>query len=212
MAITVITPAASKDLTVLATVKAELEITTTDDDAFINTLIQQASAAIVSYCGREFAAEEVDETVKAYGTATLMVSRTPVTALTSISLDDGVSSVTIPAGDYVLEDAEGGFIRSLVGTWTWTASQGSGILARPVPGSEFQAYRVRYTGGYVLLTTLPHDVERACIDLVKHKYLARGRDGAIVEEDLSQVYRAEYAPGDFTSAQRSLLAPWRRVA
>ena len=212
MAITVITPAASKDLTVLATVQAELEITGAADDGFINTLIQQASAAIVAYCGREFAAEEVDETVKAYGTATLMLSRTPVTTLTSVTLDDGVSSLTVPASDYMLEDAENGFIRSLTGGWKWTAAQGAGIIARPVAGSEFQAYRIRYTGGYTLLTTLPHDVERACIDLVKVKYLARGQGGNITEQEVPGVYRAEYAPGDVTPAIRSLLAPWRRVA
>lgn len=212
MAITVITPAASKDLTVLTTVKAELEVTGTTDDTFLGTLIQQASAAIVSYCGREFAAEEVDETVKAYGTATLMISRTPVTALSTVTLDDGISSVTVPRTDYALEDAENGFIRSLVGPWKWTATQGTGILARPVAGSEFQAYKVRYTGGYTLLTTLPHDVERACIDLVKVKYLARGQAGNITEQEVPGVYRAEYAPGDVTPAIRSLLAPWRRIA
>ncbi len=211
MTITVVTPAGSKDLTILATVKTELVISASTDDAFINTLIQQASAAIVTYCNREFASETVDETVKAYGGANLMLSRTPVTTLTSVTLDDGITSTVIPTADYMLEDSQAGFIRSLVGGWSCTNSQVYGILGRPVAGSEFQAYKVRYVGGYTLLTDLPHDIERAAIDLVKSKYLGRGKDSNITEETVPQVYSVKYGTSDFSNPIKELLGPYRRI-
>lgn len=60
--VTVTAAAASYDLTDLATVKDELEISGTGKDAFLTRAIGQASAAIASYCNRVFPPERLSET------------------------------------------------------------------------------------------------------------------------------------------------------
>jgi len=63
--ISVINPAATYDLTDLATVKDELAIATNDTtkDAFLSRAISQASAAIGNYCNRVFQVETIQEVV-----------------------------------------------------------------------------------------------------------------------------------------------------
>src|SRR5262245_46559089 len=59
----VIVAASSRDLTVLETVKVELGIQASDTsrDAYLNTLITQASQIIATYCNRIFAQETLSD-------------------------------------------------------------------------------------------------------------------------------------------------------
>ncbi|MGQ0664609.1 MAG: phage head-tail connector protein [Pseudomonadota bacterium] len=216
--ITVLTAASSRDLTVLATVKAELNISVTTHDSFLATVIQQASAAIVSFCNREFAQERVKETVPGFGGLFLMVSRLPIATVHAIK--EGDDLVTVGASDYALHDRLTGQIRSKVGGWAHSAGQGYGALGRPLPGSETARYEVEYTGGYMLPSMsgtrdLPHDIERACVETVKARYLARTRDPNVTSESADGIYSAAYdglGSGDVPAGVKALLAPWRRLA
>lgn len=197
----VTTPAASKDMTLLATVKTELGITGSTDDAFFAVQIQQASAAIVTYCNREFAKETLVDTFRPECAVDyLSLARWPLVSITSI-VEDGE---TLTAADYESEAAtsliyrlDGDDVRS-----RWAATK---IV-------------VTYEAGYVMLTSLPHDLERACIELVKRRWFARKRDPLVKSETVPDVYEVGYwvnGNGDSSSMPDDialLINPYRRQA
>lgn len=204
----VITPAANKQLTTVDVVKSELGISDTSQDTLLAKLIDQASDAIVSFCGRPFAREDYRETVPGYGTNRLLLSRTPIVQISSVVADSEIIT------DYLLENAEAGILYRKRG-WQWAPTLGWHITWQPVGGSENLNFTVDYTAGYVLpgdegdTRTLPHDIERACIDTVKAWFHARERDPAVTGEGVGD-YQASYAQG-LPASVRQLLEPWRRV-
>lgn len=171
----VTTPAASKDLTLLATVKTELGITGTTDDAWLSVQIQQASAFAVAYCNREFAKETLVDTFRPDAAANyLSLTRWPVVTIGSVVEDDE----TLTAADYEVDPA-------------------AGMLYRLDGDDERRRWAiakivVTYEAGYVLLTDLTHDLERACIELIKRRWFARKRDPLVKGEEVPDVYNVQY--------------------
>lgn len=200
------TAAASKDLTVKDTVKTELGITDTVSDDQIESHIHQASALIVGYCNREFASEKVTDSYRTDACAraieALWLSRVPVGTIHTV-IEDGT---TLDAALYEVEARSGQLWRlDTNGKRTcWAA----GVLIT-----------VQHTSGYTPLTTLPHDIERACLDQVKAVFKAAPRDPTLKSETVPDVYQASYAlaGGDFVGASGLLksvegaLAPYRRM-
>lgn len=175
----VVTPGASLDLTTLATVKTEMGITDTDNDAWLQTKITQTSVAIASACGRVFQQETVADYFNLAWRScddALVLSRFPVEEIVSVS----ETNQALPADQYEFQSSNGllwrmrGNARS-----TWT---GGRIV-------------VTYSAGYVLLTTLPHDLEQACILLVKQTYFARTRDPLIKGVTIPGVSTYDYWVG-----------------
>jgi hypothetical protein len=168
-------PAASKDMTLLATVKTELGITDAASDAKLSALIQQASAAIVSFCKREFAQETLADTFRTdCGDSVLQLSRRPIVSVTSIVEDD----VSLTAADYEIIAANG-----------WIQRIDS--EERPI-GWAWGKTVVTYVAGWIMLTNLPSDLERACIDLIKGKWFALERDPLVKSESTPGVYSVDY--------------------
>lgn len=62
----IISAASDFNLTTLAAVKMEFDITTTDQDAYLESLISRVSGAISSYCRRVFARQTYQDTFVAY--------------------------------------------------------------------------------------------------------------------------------------------------
>lgn len=152
MTLTVTTAAASQRLTTRAAVKLALNVTSTADDALFDQLIDQASAAIRSYCHRSFEREAYRETLPGYEGPYLSVRRTPLVAVASI-VDSNAAIYT----DYSIGEADEGTIYRRAG-WTWTAQIGLGLngwqrfprYGTPLPGREEPAFTVAYTAGYLL--------------------------------------------------------------
>jgi hypothetical protein len=150
MAITVTTAARSTRLTRVENVQSDLGITT--DTVLIERLIDEASAAIESYCHRPFAREAYTETLAGYGSNKLMLSRTPIVGTPSALLFD--SNVLT---DFSVADANAGLLYRR-GGFAWTAqtfpglSAGGGFLdlGSPLPRSEEPLYAVDYIAGYLL--------------------------------------------------------------
>jgi len=158
----VVTPAASIDLTVLATVKMELGITDTENDEWLQTKITQSSQAIASACGRTLAQETVADHFNLGWRScdeALILSRFPVTEIVSLT----ESNQDLSADQY--DFATNGLLFRASGD-ARIAWNGGRIV-------------VTYTAGYELLTTLPFDLEQACLLLVKQNYFARTRDPLI---------------------------------
>lgn len=164
---TVSSAAQTRDLTVLETVKQELDITHANSDAFLSRAISEQSEVAARYCGREFAQETVtDSFLFSYqphhfldGHGFLQLSRIPVSSITAI---DEVDTALTPASDVSFDGASGR---------VWRLNSSGARVAWAIGVTS-----VTYVAGYELLTTLPRDIERAVIMMVKEAYFERTRD------------------------------------
>lgn len=180
--LTVITPAASQQLTTLAAVKTELKVSGTADDDWLSEVIDRASATIRRWCGRTFALETVRETFRLSAlTETLSLSRWPVVSIVSVS----ETGNTLTSGDYETDD-DVGFVYRLTGSDN----------RRHWPAGKIV---VDYSAGYILPgaagATLPEDVERATMLLVKAEWFARTRDPLVKSEGIDGVGTTTYWVG-----------------
>ncbi len=135
-------------LTTLRRVKVELGLSLTDTslDELLDALVDEASQAIESYCGRAFGRAVVTETMPGTGRTRLVLTRTPVASVTSVVYNDS----TISSSEYAVEDATAGFLYRDDG-WYWTVSQdASDLVPRYVPSLPTNDYAITYTGGYLL--------------------------------------------------------------
>lgn len=186
--VTVLTPAASYDLTTLAAVQDDLGIIapTSSTLTFLARLITRASATIRQYCNTTFQAEIIKEEiyplkqdwsgVAVGGMSLIRLSRWPVVSIASITEGFAPNITTlVSAVDYRLVPDMGHLFRldSMTYPDRW----------RVLP------VVVTYTSGY---SAVPADVEDACSRLVKMRYLARTRDPALRQEDVPGVYSAAY--------------------
>jgi uncharacterized phiE125 gp8 family phage protein len=172
--LTVTTPATSFDLTTLATVKAELGITSRDGDAKLAGMIRQASGAVSDYCRRVFAQETVVETVRTDRLQPeLILCRYPVTSMASVVENDN----ELDADEYEV-NLSNGILTRVHGARTCWWPCGKTVIA--------------YTAGHALLNGLPQAVERACITLVSHLWSAAGRDPLLKANAVDGIGSREY--------------------
>ncbi len=170
MVLSTSTVAPTLRLTTRAAVKAEFGITSASDDAYIDALIDQYSAAIVSYCHRPFAREAYSEQLPGFGDIRLQLERTPVVSVTAMT----IYGQTIT--DYGIENADRGwlFYRTFSGTgatyqragFPWSAQRYAGLGAGgawldqgyPLDRQETPVVAVDYTAGYILPSQFSTDV------------------------------------------------------
>jgi hypothetical protein len=183
-----VTDAASVEMTTLATAREELLLTDAAQDETLARYIRQASGDIVRYCNRDLAQATVTDRFRpprhrvTYGGVVqrvelLLLSRPPVTAVASV-VEDGT---TLTTADWELDEDSGRLWR--------LDSDGNRASWAPAP------IAVTYTGGYVMVTGLPDELERACLDLVKARWFARGRDPALRSESVAGVGDFAYQIG-----------------
>lgn len=168
----IVTPPASEDLTLVETVKRELNITTSVDDDLWLERIRRASAEIVRFCNRPFAQATVTDYFRMTGSGSdsLFVSRPPVVEV--ITADDD-------AVDWALYEFS-------------TQGQIGLIDHDDTPAWQGAAVSITYKGGYLLLQELPREIEEACISLVKARYFGAKRDPYVVSESVPGVLTTEY--------------------
>ena len=188
-------------LTTLAAALDELDLVSDGgaQDARLERYIAAASDFLARECRRTFyRADAIVEDLPAFGSAYILVSRTPVLSVASITYRGS----TIAASDYSVRDAEAGMIYRAAG-WPWSASRFPSITWPPVPGSEAAVVRVTYSGGYVTpaqvatfgTRTLPYDLEDACLAIVATRFSRRGRDLSVKSESLLS-HSVAYADGE----------------
>jgi len=167
----VLTPAVTNDLASVTTIKAELQIGDASQDAYLATLIREASGLVSVYCGRVLVAETVRETFRLdRSRPSLILSRFPVVTVTSVVAD----GVTLTTDDYEV-DRDAGTL------WRLSDDARTAWTARKVV--------VTYTAG---LSPIPADIERATVDLVKLAYFSRSRDPALRSEKILDVIDTAY--------------------
>lgn len=218
MAITVDTAATATDLTIVATVKTELGISNNDDDTFLGTLIKQASAFIRKYTGRVFERQTLTETLPGTGFVDLYTTRTPIISITSITLN----GTELSSDEYTLNDADiGQIIRhddadvpSGV-VWPLSNRPRSGLSLHIQWGAFANNISITYVAGYLLpaedARTLPRDLERACIELVKMFFEKRTSDPSVRFEKIGDAAQAFEVNKQLPLTITMVLDRWVRI-
>lgn len=173
--LTVTVAATTHDLTTLETVKDELGSPDVPD-ATLRRWISDASNRCADFCNRVFGKETVSEEFALdrgrYADA-LVLSRTPVTTVVSVTVDDTV----LDTSEYRTDASSGLLYRLCQGARSiWT---GCKIV-------------VVYSGGFELLGDLPRTIEQACLILVRQRMSARMRDPMLKSLELPGVVTETY--------------------
>lgn len=163
---TVTSAAGSYDLTTLAVIKDELNITNGASDTKLQRYLTSASAAAAQFCNRVFQAETITDEFWAQrdrwprlipgGMSSLQLSRWPIVSVTSVT-ENG--TVLVDGTDFRADKANGQLIRMDI--------NGYPRLWPVYPIS------VVYVGGF---STIPADVEDAVIRMVRQRWSAKDRD------------------------------------
>lgn len=140
-----------------------------DDNLAIN-LINRASDLIEKYCNRTFhSTAYVNEVYDGTGSNSISLKQYPVTVFTSLdkrNTTDNVDSwTTINSQLYFIENNSGVIYYAPNGCFQ----------------EGFQLYRASYTAGY---TTIPDDLEEACIRLAVEMYNDRKKSGDVSQESI----------------------------
>lgn len=145
------------DLTTYDSVKAFLGLSQDNDKGLLERMIQAASSFIQTILSRDVTKQDYTEKYNGNGHTKLTLSSSPITAISSLSVD----GIAVPLSS---DGKQAGYMFSetmlyLIGH---TFTKG------------FQNVSVSYTAGY---ENVPYDIEQACIDLVALKYKERDRIG-----------------------------------
>lgn len=184
--IDVVTPASSYNLVDLATLKTLLNITDTSTDAYFNLVIPQASGIAANYCNNPFVVETIASNywptrdgwpwVVRDGVAPLQLPRWPAVTITSVTETLNGVATTLTAGtDFLVDLAKGQLTR--------LGSNGYPCAWRANP------IAVVFIAGYA---TIPPNVVKAAVDIIKAMLAARTRDPALRSENIEGVYEAAY--------------------
>jgi len=188
-------------LCALADVKTYLGITNTNQDAVITSLITNASAMIESYCNRVFASANYTETRNGHGGYRMYAANAPITAVSAVTVD-GISVPSAPAptgnglGYGFVFDSDLIYIRPGVPYSGQPTAFNKGI----------QNVTLAYTAGF---TTIPSDVNQACVELVADKLAKQSRIDK-KSETLGQQQTVSFDLSDMPPRVKTALAQWRR--
>lgn len=187
--LTVITSATDRKLASVGDLQADIP-GLSDDDA--GKLLDQASAAIESYCGRVFAVETVEEVLRLDARAPVVIcERRPIVSVVSIA----EAGQPLGEGDYEV-DMAAGLLRRLSSDVPihWCAAK----------------VVVRYAAGF---STIPKDVARAALSLATAIHARKGEDPSVRSETVDGVRSVSYfdpgnGGGAIPEAVRGLIDPY----
>jgi hypothetical protein len=197
---TVKTAATSYDLTTLANVKDELDITSTDDDAWLSRAITQSSKAIANFCNRVFSVETVIDTCLIEqdpypyqvpgGVRVLQLSRLPIISVTSVvqTVSAGVTNTLTEGTDFLIDGLKGQLIRL------------SPFSATPTIWGAITTV-VTYQAGY---SDIPADLELSCLRLVTQRYKEQARDPMLRRREQPGLGTEEYWVGTVPGQQGAM--------
>ena len=186
---TVVTPAADTDLTTLATVKTELEIQRTRNDAWLSRAISVGSTAIQNYCNRMFAQQTIQDQFWFARNSWPRIVRDEIaplqlTAWPTISIVSVVETIA-------------GIVTTLGDRDRLPARRRARPTDPPEPlGNPCHWYSspvvAVYNAGYA---AIPADLDEAAVMLVKMRWFGRHRDPLIRSQNAVGAYEASYVMG-----------------
>jgi hypothetical protein len=173
------TQIATNALTSLADVKESLSISSSDHskDNLIIRKINQATAAIESYCDRTFAATDYTEIINGSNIDELVLKQRPVNTFTSLEYrgtSENLDNWITLNSNYYFVDTDAGILKLLF------SAQG-----------RWNRWRATYNGGY---TTIPSDLAEACAQLAA--YYVQNADALVqVRAKIEGQRRIDYYQG-----------------
>ena len=138
-------PPKSLNMTTLGAVKTSLEITVTDDDTFLTTLIERVSEEIVTFTNRDFARAFVTEKLEAAGKTRLLLDYTPIALIDAVFFQEvQLTDIT----NISIFDADAGIILNR-DHWDNTFF-GIGIEPSKRPQDGLPDHQIDYTAGFLM--------------------------------------------------------------
>lgn len=205
--LTITTSSTQDTLAELADVKAQLSITTTDNDATLEFLIEVATERIEDEIGYTVRRQSYQERVQAFGLHELLVSQRPLVSIDSIwrGTDSGDP---VSTDQYVLENERAGIIYGNQ-PFSWDVGAAPNLSVDPIRGQERLAYIVNYDAGWIYpgstgstgtLRTLPKPIEQAVIETAKAFYVGRKTVDSDIEK--KKIGQLEVTYGRSTSTSK----------
>jgi len=203
MTVIVITAPAETPIT-LEEAKAQLRITGTEDDDYIEALIEAVTATIdgpAGWLGRALVTQTLEYQFGCFPTCDIQLPCRPVVSITSIKYDDSAAEEqTLDAASYRLVAPN---IVGLVSGSTW-----------PTALDQAGAVRVRYVAGYGSAATVPAPIKQAIKLGVRHLYSLGERSLFVAGKKIEGVSDTKWVVSDVASkviqdATNSLLYTYR---
>lgn len=198
--IEIVTPATETRLISIEAARVAIGLADDDasQDAALEPLIDQASAAIVAFIGQPLARQTYRESAWSFRSLdSFILSHFPVASVVSVQID----GATIDAEGYRVDQATGIVHRrspTRCGPW-WPAGETV----------------VEYTAGYELPDDLPADIQRAAILMVRQAHMGAGRDPLLRSEDTDGVASFSYFAAGAAAVPleaQALLSPYQLPA
>jgi hypothetical protein len=133
----------ARRLVTLDYVKSRLGIVSTSSDEILEGFIDEASQIIVDYLDTDLVKQTYTETVAGTGGTKMVLSRSPIVSISSITLDG--TAVT----DYSVMNARAGILYRESG-WTLKAQSFSRLTYDPFVNYEEADWTIVYDAGYTL--------------------------------------------------------------
>ena len=191
MIVKVTTPATSHRLTTLDNVKTALDINSSDDDTYLEMLIDQASDFVSQYCARTFAKQTYEEQLGGTGHPRLMLDRTPIQQINEIKSGDAV----LDSNSYEIEDADAGFVWIDDKRWRQLRYVNQGIVPTATRFKRLD-YTVEYEAGYTLPDDpnrdLPASLEAVVIEIVKWWFSERTENPNVRWQEVGDTRETKY--------------------
>lgn len=190
---TAVSPVGPYDLTDLATVKQELNISGDDTDVMLQRWITAVSSRISKYCDRVFVVEGVTETFRSNAGVNASIHQ-----FNRVSFHpDGANSIELTRRrlptvsiESIIEDGT----RTLVADTDYTVDMENGIVYRLYNAGTagwplFSKVEIQYHGGF---DPIPGDLVDACLILLQNRWANRGRDTTLRQETIEGVGSKTY--------------------
>ena len=177
------------DLTTLANAKAWLGIAGTTDDPLLTRLVSGASQFIQAWLNRQLLSASYSEVRDGHGGAALVFGNYPVSAVSSVLID----SISIPTAVNIT-DSGYRFTATKIMLAGYVFSRGQGNVT------------LGYTAGY---SSIPPEIEQACLELVGFKYRERDRIGHASKSLAGEV--VSFVVSDMPAPVKTILTNYKEV-
>lgn len=161
------------------------------NDLQLQIIVDSVSRIIQERIGREILSQEyADETHDGHGYPPLYLHRRPLTAVSSVMIND------VEATDYKIRSTEESELNKseLIGSWQVGVAN----------------IKVTYTAGY---SAVPDDLKMACYQLSSSLLTSIGKAGTIESEKLGDYsYKLAQADPSFIGSVESIVNKYRQVA